>query len=68
MMARVLDDFCHFQEADLNENPLLPACSLVARIRWSQNVMEERYSSKQMIFASTLDARYCVLHSLGIYP
>ena len=65
MIARV-DDVCHFKEADLNENPLLPACSLVARIRWSKNVMEERHSPKQMIFAS-MDTRYCVLLSLGIY-
>ncbi|KAI2507360.1 hypothetical protein MHU86_7080 [Fragilaria crotonensis] len=65
MIGRV-DDVCHFKEIDLNVNPLLPTCSLVARIRWSKNVMEERNSPRQMIFGS-MDARYCVLLSLGIF-
>ncbi|KAI2509856.1 hypothetical protein MHU86_4567 [Fragilaria crotonensis] len=64
MIGRV-DDVCHFKEVDLNVNPLLPS-SLVARIRWSKNVMEERNSPRQMIFGS-MDTRYCVLLSLGIY-
>ncbi len=65
MIGRV-DDVCHFKEVDLNVNPLLPSCSLVARIRWSKNVMEERSSPRQMIFGS-MDTKYCVLLSLGIY-
>ncbi|KAI2498774.1 hypothetical protein MHU86_15730 [Fragilaria crotonensis] len=51
MIGRV-DDVCHFKEVDLNVNPLLPSSSLVARIRWSKNVMEERNSPRQMIFGS----------------
>jgi hypothetical protein len=65
MIGRV-DDICHFKEVDLNVNPLLPSCSLVACICWSKNVMEERHSPRQMIFGS-MDTRYCVLLLLGIY-
>lgn len=65
MIGRV-DDVCHFKEVDLNVNPLLPSSSLVARIRWSKNVMEERHSPRQMIFGS-MDTKYCVLIALGIY-
>ncbi len=60
------DNICHFKEVDLNVNPLLPSCSLVSCICWSKNVMEERHSPRRMIFGS-MDTRYCVLLSLGIY-
>lgn len=58
MVAR-LDDTCQIEEQDLKPNPQFPF-SLLCRMCWSKNVLEERDASDQILLGA-MDQRYCVL-------
>jgi HEPN domain-containing protein len=64
MVAR-LDDTCQFKEEDLKPNPQFPF-SLLCRMCWSKNVLEERDAPDQVLLGS-MDPKYCILLALGIF-
>ena len=65
MIGRV-DDTCHFKEEDLKPNPQFPQFTLLARMRWSKNVMEERDAPDQLLLGAN-DPKYCVLFGFALY-
>lgn len=64
-MVTRLDDTSHFKEEDLKPNPQFPF-TLLCRMCWSKNVMEERDAPDQILIGS-MDRRYCILLALAIY-
>jgi hypothetical protein len=64
MVAR-LDDTAHLKEEDLKPNPEFPF-ALLCQMCWSKNVMEERDGPDQILLDS-MDRRYCILLTLGIF-
>ena len=64
MVAR-LDDTCRLEEQDLKPNPQFPF-TLLCRMCWSKNVLEERDAPDQILLGA-MDRCYCVLLALGIF-
>jgi hypothetical protein len=64
MVAR-LDDTAQLKEEDLKPYPEFPF-ALLCQMCWSKNVMEERDAPDQILLGS-MDRRYCILLTLGIF-
>jgi hypothetical protein len=64
MIAR-LDDSCEMKNENLNPNPRYPE-TLLARLRWSKNVNDERDAPNQIVIGA-MDPEYCVLLGLGLH-
>ena len=64
MVARV-DDTANFKEEDLKPNPQFDF-TLLCRMCWSKNVLEERDTPDQILLGS-MNVQYCILLALGIY-
>lgn len=64
MVARV-DDVAHFEEEDLKHNPQFDF-TLLSRMGWSKNVLEERDAPDQIILGS-FNSFFCCLLGLAIY-
>jgi hypothetical protein len=64
MVARI-DDTANFKEEDSKPNPQFES-TLLCRMCWSKNVLEERDAPDRILLGST-DVLYCILLALGIY-
>lgn len=60
-----IDDTCHMTWAELKRNPHFNF-TLLVRMRWSKNVLEERDAPDQIVMGAK-DPMYCVLFGLGLY-
>jgi len=64
LIAR-LDDSCEFKKSNLKASSRYPD-TLVARLRWSKNVHDERDAPEQIVIGS-MDPDYCILLGLGLH-
>jgi hypothetical protein len=64
MIARI-DDSARFETDDLKENLDFPF-TLLCKMCWSKNVLEERDAPDQILLGS-MDTDFCVLMALAIY-